>query len=116
LLNVAPELLCAADRDGRLPLHAVVDQESMLTYPEKTEELVSVVQLLIERHPEALQQPDANGNLPLHAAARRYALVPILRMLTVLIISPTRSEFGTTEGCCRSTWRCTGCGPWPLRR
>jgi Ankyrin repeats (many copies) len=80
-LNVAPGMLCTADRDGRLPLHAAVDQESMLTYPEKTDELLSVVQLLIDRHPEALQQPDSSGNLALHAAANRYAPVPILRLL-----------------------------------
>jgi ankyrin repeat protein len=81
LLTLAPAMVGAADSEGRLPLHAAVDHESMLTYTEKTDELVSVVRLLIERHPGALQQPDSNGNLPLHVASQRYAPIPILRLL-----------------------------------
>jgi Ankyrin repeats (many copies) len=81
LLTLAPGMVGAADHERRLPLHGAVDHESMLTYTEKTDELVSVVRLLIKRHPGALQQPDSNGNLPLHVAASRYAPMPILRLL-----------------------------------
>jgi ankyrin repeat protein len=81
LLSVAPGMVGAADRAGRRPLHAAVDQEFMLTNDEKTDELVSVVRLLIDRHPVALAHQDSNGNLPLHVAARSYAPAPILRLL-----------------------------------
>jgi hypothetical protein len=115
LLTVAPGMVAAADdRQGRLPLHAAVDHQSMLTYSDETEELVAIVRLLIERHPEALQQSDANGNRPLHAAATRYAPMPVLRGLTVsTVLMP--SKFGTTKDCCRSNWRCTGSGPRPSK-
>jgi hypothetical protein len=83
LVKLAPEMAGGRGRArAGLPLHAAVDHESMLTYGEKTDELlVSVVRLLIESHPEALQQPDSSGNLALHAGTKRYAPMPILRLL-----------------------------------
>lgn len=110
LANRAPDLVGVADKEGRLPLHSVVHHESMLTYLDKASDVLEAVQILLYKKPEALRNQDSQGNLPLHVAARRYAPIPVLRLLVERYPEALHVR-NLEDGCCRSIWPFTGCGP-----